>query len=73
MVEEVNHALPLEFPSCDEWTPVVVSPRLMRVVCRTAGRVFVGAQLNRTPEWIKLNCEVSHPFNISFANAQNTL
>ncbi|EJD49225.1 cytochrome P450 [Auricularia subglabra TFB-10046 SS5] len=39
----------------NEWTTLAVSEALMRVVCRTSNRVFVGLPLCRDPEYIDLN------------------
>ncbi|KAF8867032.1 cytochrome P450 [Acephala macrosclerotiorum] len=55
--EELDIAFPLEFPSCQEWTQLPVYPTVLRTISRVAGRVFVGPELSRTEEWIRMNCE----------------
>ncbi|KAH6673714.1 cytochrome P450 [Halenospora varia] len=39
-----------------EWSLVVVYPKITRLVCRVAGRSFVGTPLNRNKDWIKTSC-----------------
>ena len=42
MIDEADHALVAEIPSCDgEWTHVNIAPKLLRIVAFISGRIFV--------------------------------
>lgn len=53
--EEIDVGLLEEFPTYDDWTPVNVYYTLLRLVCRTSGRMCVGPSLNRNKEWIDIS------------------
>ncbi|KAF3001030.1 hypothetical protein E8E14_005804 [Neopestalotiopsis sp. 37M] len=44
-----------EFQECKDWTAVTVQPFILRAVARLSGRIFVGAELGRTEEWMELS------------------
>ncbi|THU79798.1 cytochrome P450 [Dendrothele bispora CBS 962.96] len=46
-----------EIPLTDEWTPILALDTIMRIVCRTSNRLFVGLPLCRDPDWINLNIQ----------------
>ncbi|KAG5785907.1 hypothetical protein H9Q73_000488 [Fusarium xylarioides] len=50
--DEVRRALTDELPDCSDWTDVHLSEKLIRVVSRVSGRVFVGANVCRSEEYI---------------------
>ncbi|KAG5803610.1 hypothetical protein H9Q74_010150 [Fusarium xylarioides] len=50
--DEVRRALTDERPDCSDWTDVHLSEKLIRVVSRVSGRVFVGANVCRSEEYI---------------------
>ncbi|EJD49195.1 cytochrome P450 [Auricularia subglabra TFB-10046 SS5] len=57
-MDEINAAYEDEVTSKlngNEWTTMSISEALMRVVCRTSNRIFVGLQLCRNPEYVDLN------------------
>jgi len=45
MLDEVQRSFQEDLPPCDDWTPIRIHPKLLRVVARTSGRVFVGSEL----------------------------
>ncbi|KAL8396743.1 hypothetical protein RB594_003718 [Gaeumannomyces avenae] len=44
MKEEIDHLVAAEFPPCDDWTAVKVSPFAVRSIVRVGGRAFVGPE-----------------------------
>ncbi|PMD50324.1 uncharacterized protein K444DRAFT_265639 [Hyaloscypha bicolor E] len=54
---EVYFALPLEFLTIDNWSPVELYPRIVKLMARTSGRTFSGETLCRNEEWLQLNCD----------------
>ena len=47
-----------------EWTPLKLYPKMMRMICRSTGRVFVGPAFHRDPEWIRMSENVSPPHRL---------
>ncbi len=52
IAEEVEEALLLEMPPCEDWTPVNINEKLLRIVAMVSGRVFVGPELCRSEEYL---------------------
>lgn len=52
IVDEVEHALSIELPTCQDWTPININSKLLRIVAQVSGRVFVGLDLCREEDWI---------------------
>lgn len=50
---EVDAAVRQYFPSCDDWTEVCINDRLVDVITRVSGRVFVGPDLCRDQEYLE--------------------
>ncbi|KAL5611278.1 hypothetical protein FOBRF1_007395 [Fusarium oxysporum] len=50
--EEVREALADEIPDCSDWTDVHFSEKLIRIIGRVSGRVFVGTKLCRSEEYL---------------------
>ncbi|KAI1389674.1 cytochrome P450 [Hypoxylon trugodes] len=52
IASEVQEALELEMPPCDDWTPINLSRKMIRVVVMVSGRVFIGPELCRDERYI---------------------
>ncbi|SPQ25579.1 258d739b-6356-4995-8922-698f1a5f90e4 [Thermothielavioides terrestris] len=52
IAEEVQHSIRQELPSCDDWTPVNINRKLLRIVALVSGRVFIGTELSRSEEYL---------------------
>ncbi|KAF5689449.1 cytochrome P450 monooxygenase [Fusarium circinatum] len=51
--EEIEYCLRHELPDCkDQWTPGNIQKIAPRLIAIIMGRVFVGPDLNRQPEWV---------------------
>ncbi|KAI0409332.1 cytochrome P450 monooxygenase [Xylaria palmicola] len=51
--EELDHALEVDFPECeDDWTSVSIGDLILRVVARISARVFLGRDNCRNEEWL---------------------
>ncbi|KAL9122312.1 MAG: hypothetical protein Q9187_001140 [Circinaria calcarea] len=50
--DEVEHALSVELPTCEDWTPININSKLVRIVAQVSGRVFIGLDLCREEDWI---------------------
>jgi cytochrome P450 len=44
----------LNLPLCDDWTDVNVSEKLVDIITRVSGRVFVGPDLCQVPEYLNI-------------------
>lgn len=49
---EVAHCFETQFPACDEWTPIDLHDKLLRVVAQASARIFVGYPMCRNEEWL---------------------
>ncbi|KAK4169799.1 putative cytochrome P450 E-class, group IV [Cladorrhinum sp. PSN259] len=52
IAEEVQESFQRELPPCDDWTPVNINQKLLRIVAVVSGRVFLGQEVARTEEYI---------------------
>lgn len=52
IAEEVQEALRSELPPCDDWTPIPINRKLLRIVAMVSGRVFIGPELCRSEEYL---------------------
>lgn len=52
VASEVQEALRLELPPCDDWTPVRINQKLLRIVAIASGRILIGPELCRTEEYL---------------------
>lgn len=52
IADEVADSLGKEFPRCDDWTPININHKLLRIVAVVSGRVFVGEELSRSDEYL---------------------
>ncbi|KAI0570397.1 CypX Cytochrome P450 [Pyrenophora tritici-repentis] len=54
IASEVDAALREAMPPCEDWTEVSIFKELVDVIAKVSGRIFVGPELCRNPEYIKL-------------------
>ncbi|KAK0610723.1 cytochrome P450 [Bombardia bombarda] len=52
IADEVQESFKLEMPDCDDWTRVNINKKLLRIVARVSGRVFVGPELCHEEEYL---------------------
>ncbi|KAI1175879.1 cytochrome P450 [Nemania sp. FL0916] len=50
---EVAHCFETQFPPCDDWTPIDLHDKLLRVVAQASARIFVGYPMCRNEEWLE--------------------
>ncbi|RDB20446.1 hypothetical protein Hypma_012419 [Hypsizygus marmoreus] len=55
--DEIMTAFAEYIPLSEEWTSVLALPTIMKIVCRTSNRLFVGLPLCRNPEYGVLNVD----------------
>lgn len=65
--DEVGVVFPLEFPECKDWFPIQVYPKVLRLVSRVNGKIFVGNGLHQNEEWIKISCNYTRNVFLSSA------
>ncbi|KAL2023330.1 hypothetical protein VTK56DRAFT_3068 [Thermocarpiscus australiensis] len=52
VAEEVQESFRRELPPCDDWTPININQKLLRIVALVSGRVFIGSELSRSEEYL---------------------
>ncbi|KAK4235824.1 hypothetical protein C8A03DRAFT_36300 [Achaetomium macrosporum] len=52
IADEVQASIRAELPPCDDWTPININRKLLRIVALVSGRVFIGAELSRSEEYL---------------------
>ncbi|ROV91649.1 hypothetical protein VSDG_07942 [Cytospora chrysosperma] len=52
IAEEVDQCYQEELPPCKDFTPVNINAKLLRIVAKVSGRVFIGPELCRSEEYI---------------------
>ncbi|KAK3385238.1 cytochrome P450 [Podospora didyma] len=52
--EEVKEWFGRELPPCDNWTSVNINHKLLRIVGAVSGRIFVGADIARSEEYLDM-------------------
>lgn len=55
LVDELDHALSVELPSCEDWRPVDLSMAMTRIISRLTSRTWVGSSLSRDDGWHSAN------------------
>ncbi|GAW13949.1 hypothetical protein ANO14919_033410 [Xylariales sp. No.14919] len=50
---EIAHCFKTQFPTCDEWTPIDLHGKLLRIVAQASARIFVGYPMCRNEEWLE--------------------
>lgn len=53
IAEEVDQCFQEELPPCKDFTPLNINGKLLRIVAKVSGRVFIGPELCRTEEYIE--------------------
>lgn len=54
-------------PPCDDWTEVNINAKLVTVVAKVSGRIFVGPELSQDPEYLDAACN----YTVDLINAVN--
>ncbi|KAK4141456.1 uncharacterized protein C8A04DRAFT_39069 [Dichotomopilus funicola] len=52
IAEEVEDSIRNELPPCDDWTPININRKLLRIVALVSGRIFIGPELSRSEEYL---------------------
>ncbi|KAK7457858.1 hypothetical protein VKT23_010202 [Stygiomarasmius scandens] len=55
--DEIISAFGDEVPVSDDWIAIPAVETIMKIVCRTSNRLFVGLPLCRDPDWLDLNMQ----------------
>ncbi|KAI1573884.1 CypX Cytochrome P450, partial [Pyrenophora tritici-repentis] len=50
--EEVDQAVREYMPPCDDWTEVFINQKLVDVVSKVSGAIFVGREMSQNPEYL---------------------
>ncbi|KAI0540306.1 cytochrome P450 [Xylaria digitata] len=50
---EIAHCFETQFPPCNEWTPIDLHEKLLRVVAQASARIFVGYPMCRNEDWLE--------------------
>ena len=66
---EVDAALREYMPPCEDWTEVYINQKLVDVVAKVSGRIFVGPELCQNPEYLDLGSN----YTIDLMNAVTAL
>jgi cytochrome P450 len=54
---ELDYALQVVIPDCDDWTPVHINEIIVNIVARVSARIFVGPDLCRNQEWLSTSIQ----------------
>ncbi|PFH59490.1 hypothetical protein XA68_12250 [Ophiocordyceps unilateralis] len=60
MRDELEHALRMEMPDCQDWTAVSMQPLLLKLLSSITQRVFIGLPLCRNQEWLDASSQHAH-------------
>ncbi|KAK3290825.1 cytochrome P450 [Chaetomium fimeti] len=52
IAEEVQQSILQELPPCNDWTSLNINRKLLRIVALVSGRIFIGAELSRSEEYL---------------------
>ncbi|KAJ4302890.1 hypothetical protein N0V90_001781 [Kalmusia sp. IMI 367209] len=66
--EGADTLIPVEFPSCKDWTPVKVHPTVLRLVSRINTKLLIGNGLEKNADWIDISA--SYTKNIFLSSAK---
>ncbi|EPE26982.1 Cytochrome P450 [Glarea lozoyensis ATCC 20868] len=50
--KEIEYAMECEFPKCQDWTPLAVHPKMLRIMSLVVSLMIVGPTLSRNEEWL---------------------
>lgn len=53
--DEMEFAAGQNIGTCDDWTPILPYPALLRIVSLISGRVLVGLPFSRTEQWTQIS------------------
>nr|QRG28988.1 cytochrome P450 steroid hydroxylase [Curvularia lunata] len=53
---DVDSAVKTYLPPCDDWTEVNINEKLVRIVAKVSGTIFVGPELSSDPEYLDAGC-----------------
>jgi cytochrome P450 len=51
--DEVDAAVRKYLPPCDDWTEVNINSKVMDIITKVSGRIFVGQDLSQDPEYLE--------------------
>lgn len=57
--QEITHCFKTQLPPCDEWTPIDLHEKLLRVVAQASARIFVGYPMCRNEEWLECSTRIA--------------
>ncbi|KAI0888409.1 putative cytochrome P450 [Annulohypoxylon maeteangense] len=60
--QEVAFCFETQFPACEDWTPIDLHDKLLRVVAQASARIFVGYPMCRSEEW--LDCSTKFAIDV---------
>ena len=49
----VDAALREYIPDCDEWTELCINEKLVQIIAKVSGRIFVGPEVSEDPEYLE--------------------
>ncbi|KAH8828897.1 cytochrome P450 [Flagelloscypha sp. PMI_526] len=55
--EEIGEAIESNFPSSNEWIPVIAIPAIVRIVSRAANRMLLGPTFAKDPEFLQVTTD----------------
>lgn len=62
IIEEIDLAMERTMPPCEDWTKVYVNGKLADIVAQVSGRIFVGPEICRDPEFIDHSINFTNDF-----------
>ncbi|EMD64174.1 hypothetical protein COCSADRAFT_181322 [Bipolaris sorokiniana ND90Pr] len=65
--QDVDAALREYLPPCEDWTEININAKLVTIVAKVSGRIFVGPELAQDPEYLDAACN----YTIDLINAVN--
>lgn len=55
----MDQSVKTELPPCDDWTPVVINQKILRIVAIVSGHIFLGPDLCRREEYLHASINYS--------------
>ena len=59
LLAEVDYAVDSALGRCEEWTPILVYQKALRLVALLTGRTFVGLPLSRDEDWVNASVQTT--------------
>lgn len=69
LLDEVRRSFLAELAPCDGWTPIRIHGKLLRIVARVSGRVFVGPELCCDEEYL----DAAINYTVELMNARRAI